>query len=75
MLLVMIVSAVVAAFSGIIHDPIQTAAGIHHRRLNQMLDAIEASAIESQGKGYRPKDTFFGRVFDLIDWVKGVLSF
>jgi len=40
-----------------------------------MLDAIEASAIESRGKGYRPKDTFFGRVFDLIDWVKGVLSF
>jgi hypothetical protein len=75
LLLVMIVIAVVAAFSGIIHDPIQTAAGIHHRRLNQMLDAIEESAIASRGKGYRPKDTFFGRVFDLIDWVKGVLSF
>jgi uncharacterized membrane protein len=75
LLLVMIVIAVVAAFSGIIHDPIQTAAGIHHRRLERMLDAIEESAIESRGTGYRPKDTFFGRVFDLIDWVKGVLSF
>jgi hypothetical protein len=75
LLLVMIVIAVVAAFSGIIHDPIQTAAGIHHRRLDRMLDAIEESAIESRGKGYCPKDTFFGRVFDLIDWVKGVLSF
>jgi hypothetical protein len=59
----------------IIHDPIQTAAGIHHRRRERMLDTIEESAIESRGKGYHPKDTFFGRVFDLIDWVKGVLSF
>ena len=40
-----------------------------------MLDAIEASAIEPQAKGYRPKDTFFGRVYDLIDWFKGLLSF
>jgi len=75
LLLVMLVIAVVAAFSGIIHDPIQTAAGIHRRRLNRMLDAIEASAIEPPGKGYRPKDTFFGRVYDLIDWIKAVFSF
>jgi uncharacterized membrane protein len=75
LLLVMVVIAVVAALSGIIHDPIQTAAGIHRRRLNRMLDAIEASAIEPQAKGYRPKDTFFGRVYDLIDWFKGLLSF
>ncbi|MCG6863534.1 MAG: hypothetical protein LJE70_20090 [Chromatiaceae bacterium] len=75
LLLVMVVTAVIAAFSGIIHDPIQTVAGIHRRRLNRMLDAIEELAIEPQGKGYRPKDTFFGRVYDLIDWIKGVLSF
>jgi hypothetical protein len=75
LLLVMVVIAVVAAFSGIIHDPIQTAAGIHRRRLNRMLDAIEASAVEPHAKDYRPKDTFFGRVYDLIDWVKGLLYF
>jgi hypothetical protein len=75
LLLVMATIAVVAALSGIIHDPIQTAAGIHRRRLNRMLDAIEESVSERDGKGYRPKDTFFGRVYDLIDWIKGILSF
>jgi len=38
------------------------------------LDAIEALATEPRAKGYRPKDTYLGRVYDLIDWVKGVLS-
>jgi hypothetical protein len=75
LLLVVVAIAVIAAFSGIIHDPIQTAAGIHRRRLDRMLDAIEASASETQGKGFRPIDAFFGRVYDLIDWIKGALSF
>ena len=58
-LVVMATIAVVGAFSGIIHDPIQTSTGIHRRRLNRLLDAIEASAKQSIGKGYRPKDMFF----------------
>jgi hypothetical protein len=74
-LVVMATIAVVGAFSGIIHDPIQTLTGIHRRRLNRLLDAIEASAKQSIGKSYRPKDMFFGRVYDLVDWVKGILSF
>jgi hypothetical protein len=67
--------AVVAAFSGIVHDPLQSATGIHQRRLNQLLDAIEASANQTPGKEYRPKDTIFGRIYDLVDWIKGLLSF
>jgi hypothetical protein len=75
LLTVMATIAVVAAVSGVIHDPLQTAIGIHRHRLNRMLDAIEESAGDAAVKGYRPKDTFFGRVYDLIDWVKGLLSF
>ena len=75
MLLVMATIAAVAAFSGMIHDPIQTLTGLHRRRLNRLVDAIEASVTQSIGKGYRPKDTFFGRVYDLVDWIKGLLSF
>ena len=74
LLAVMTTIAVVAAFSGIIHDPIQSVTGIHQRRLNRMLDAIEASANRSLSKGYRPKDTYVGRVYDLLDWIKGLLS-
>ena len=72
---VMMVIAVVAAFSGFIHDPLQTITGIHRRRLHRMLDAIEAAVTEPSHEGYRPKDTFFGRIYDFVDWVKGVLSF
>ncbi|MEJ2619635.1 MAG: hypothetical protein P8163_05105 [Candidatus Thiodiazotropha sp.] len=75
LLTIMSVIAVVAAFSGIIHDPIQSATGIHQRRLNQMLNAIEASTGNGPDQGYRPKDTFVGRIYDLLDWIKGILSF
>ncbi|MEW8537326.1 MAG: DUF6635 family protein [Candidatus Thiodiazotropha endolucinida] len=74
-LVVMVTIALVAAFSGMLHDPIQKRTGIHQRRLNQLLDAIEKSACQSLAKGYRPKDTFVGRIYDFIDWVKGLLSF
>ncbi|MES9851972.1 MAG: DUF6635 family protein [Candidatus Thiodiazotropha sp. L084R] len=75
LIVIMTIIAIVAAFSGIIHDPVQTATGIHQRRLNKLFDAIEESACSTLSKGYRPKDTFFGRVYDLIDWIKGVLYF
>lgn len=75
LLVVIATIAVAGAFSGIIHDPIQTLLGIHRRRLNQLLNAIEASINETMAKGYRPKDTFLGRVYDLADWIKGLLSF
>ncbi|MES9830274.1 MAG: DUF6635 family protein [Candidatus Thiodiazotropha sp.] len=74
-LVVMVTIALVAAFSGMLHDPIQNRTGIHQRRLNQLLDAIEKSACQSRAKGYRPKDTFVGWIYDFIDWVKGLLSF
>jgi len=75
LLLAMAAIAVVAAFSGIVHDPIQTWTGIHQRRLNRLLDAIMESASHANAKGYRPKDTFVGRLYDLLDWIKGLLSF
>jgi hypothetical protein len=75
LLVIMMLIALVSAFSGIIHDPIQAATGIHQRRLNHLLNAIESAAQHATDKGYRPKDTFFGRIYDLIDWIKGLLSF
>ncbi|PVV24173.1 MAG: hypothetical protein B6D78_01915 [gamma proteobacterium symbiont of Ctena orbiculata] len=71
---VMVTIALVAAFSGMLHDPIQKITGIHQRRLNMLLDAIAKNATQSLPKGYRPKDTFVGRIYDLIDWIKGLLS-
>jgi hypothetical protein len=75
LLIVIATIAIVGAFSGMIHDPLQTMTGIHRRRLHRLLDTIEASTTQSNATGYRPKDTFFGRIYDLVDWLKGLLSF
>ncbi|GJL83335.1 MAG: hypothetical protein DHS20C01_29690 [marine bacterium B5-7] len=75
MFLVVTVIAVVAAFSGFIHDPLQAVTGLHKRKLNRLLDAIEASATDANVKNYRPKDTLIGRIYDLVDWAKGLMSF
>ena len=73
--LVMLVVAVASAFAGFIHDPIQTWTGVHHRRLNKLLDAIEEQAQAAEDStGYQPKDTFVGRIYDVIDWIKGAIS-
>jgi hypothetical protein len=74
-LAVMVVIGVTAAFAGLVHDPLQAATGIHQRRLHRLLDAIEASAVGEAAHGYRPRDTFIGRVYDAIDWIKGLFPF
>lgn len=67
--------AVVSAFSGILHDPVQRWLGIHARRMRGFLDAVEEGLREDRPRGYRPRDTFAGRIYDLLDWIKGIFSF
>jgi hypothetical protein len=75
LLVVMVAIAIVAAFSGFLHDPVQARTGIHKRRLSRLLEAIEEATNPSSDKAYRPKDVFFGRVYDFVDWLRGWLSF
>lgn len=70
---VMAVIAVVSAFSGLLHDPVQHWTGVHQRRLSQMLDAVEAAALGDSETAYCPKDSFYGRAYDLLDWLKGLM--
>lgn len=74
LLAVMVTIAIVAAFSGFLHDPLQARTGIHGRRLTQLTEAIESATSSSAAKAYRPKDVFFGRIYDAVDWLKGWLS-
>lgn len=64
--------AVFAAFAGILADPVQSYLGIHRRRLNRLLDTIEA---EFDGRGSKPfaaREHFYARVLDLWDAVASV---
>lgn len=75
LLVVMVTIAVIAAFSGFLHDPLQARTGIHTRRLKQLLAAIEQTTSPPGDRAYRPKDVFFGRLYDFMDWLRGWLSF
>ncbi len=64
--------SVFAAFTGILADPLQSYLGIHRRRLNRLLDTIEA---EFDGRGSKPfvtREHFYARLLDLWDAVASV---
>ncbi|ROU03278.1 hypothetical protein EAT49_06930 [Histidinibacterium lentulum] len=61
------IGSVVAAFAGILADPVQGRLGIHRRRLQRLLDAVEE---ELAGQGDRPfvaREHVYARVLDLWD--------
>ncbi len=63
----MIGGAAFAAFSGVLSDPIQRRFGIHQRRLNKLLNALEA---QLRGKGeahFTVRDHYVARIFDLFE--------
>lgn len=68
----MLTLGVLAAFTGIVTDPVQQALGLHERRLHRLLDALE-KALTGQGGDFRLRDAYAARVFDVIDLVRGAV--
>jgi len=64
--------SVVAAFAGTIADPVQVRLGIHHRRLNRLLDVVEAELIGARDRQFVAREHFIARMFDLSDAVTSV---
>lgn len=59
--------ALVAAFAGVIADPVQTALGMHQRRLNRLIDTME-DAFAGEGKrGFAAREHYLARLLDLSD--------
>ena len=59
--------SVVAAFAGVLADPVQSRLGIHRRRLARLIDVLET---ELAGAGERPfvaREHFYARFMDLWD--------
>jgi hypothetical protein len=55
---VMAAGAVLAAFSGIIADPLQRRLGLHRRRLLRLIDALERQFSRNGGTGFVVRDLF-----------------
>lgn len=69
---VMGVAAVATAFAGMISDPVQRATGLHARRLNGLIDSLEAGFRTGDGKAFVAYDLYVARLMDLADILLGL---
>ncbi len=63
----MLVAAAAAAFAGIVADPVQRRLGLHERRLQRMLDALERQMLDPAAPAFAVHDHYVARVLDLFD--------
>jgi len=62
-------AAVVAAFAGIVADPVQRKLGLHQRRLHKLIDALEHQLLDPHAPGFAVHDHYVARLLDMIDLV------
>ncbi|MCB8880989.1 hypothetical protein ACELLULO517_12155 [Acidisoma cellulosilytica] len=63
----MLASASLAAFAGIIADPVQRRLGLHQKRLTKMVDALERQFFDPTAAGFAVHDHYVARLLDLFD--------
>jgi hypothetical protein len=63
----MVAASFAAAFAGLASDPIQRRLGLHTRRLNRLLDALDAQMLDPAAPAYVVRDHYVARLIDLFD--------
>jgi len=63
--------AVLAAFSGILTDPLKAFLGLHRRRLLRLLGELERALCDEDGGRVAMRDHYVARLIDLLDLVAG----
>ena len=66
---VFLCGAVLAAFSGIVTDPLQRRLGLHRRRLERLLQTIEAELCGESGPNRILQDRYIARLIDAFDLI------
>lgn len=64
--------ALLATFSGILTDPLQAKLGLHQRRLNRLIDALERELLAGEGRTFAIRDHYIARILDLIDLARAL---
>lgn len=67
----LLLGSVTAAFAGVIVDPLLRIAGVHHRRLHRLIDAL-AARLHGRDSELRVPDHYLARIFDLIEILRAV---
>jgi hypothetical protein len=70
---VLAASAVVAAFSGVVTDPLQRRLGLHQRRLIRLLDALEAGFLGADAK-LAVREQYAVRLLDMLDALAALVT-
>ena len=68
---VVIGGALLAAFSGIVTDPLKRHLGLHRRRLLRLLGELERALCDQGGERVTMRDQYVARLIDLLDLVAG----
>ena len=59
--------AVIAAFSGVVTDPIQRGLGLHQRRLRRLIDCLERELTGQGDSRFTVRDHYVARTLDVIE--------
>jgi hypothetical protein len=63
----MLSASVLAAFAGVIADPVQRGLGVHQRRLLRLIDALERQFVDGEGAGFAAREHYVARILDIMD--------
>ena len=67
-----LVPAMLSAFAGVVTDPIQAALGVHRRRLERLLTALENQLLGEDETRLGLSEPYVARILDLVDLVRFV---
>lgn len=67
MVSLVMIGSVVAAFAGVLADPVQCRLGIHRRRLLRLIDTLEDELVGTGEKPFVAREHFYARFMDLWD--------
>jgi hypothetical protein len=65
----MLLGSTLAAFAGIVADPVQRRLGLHRARLMRLIDSLERQANDPRAPGFAVRDHYVARLLDLFDLV------
>jgi hypothetical protein len=71
---IIVLAVCVAAFSGIVTDPVQKHTGIHKRRLMALLDRLEPAFLGTGDGTLHVHDHYVARLADLLDFARAAFT-
>jgi len=63
----MLGASALAAFAGILADPVQRGLGLHQKRLYRLLDTLERQSFDPAAPAFATRDHYVARLVDLFD--------